>query len=79
MGYKNRTNNVGYLTAKIHDADLVQKVNDHCKRMNIGTSDFVEECVRKYIEDAYHVYLQTLSKEDLIELIMSKQKDDETC
>lgn len=72
MGYKNRTNNVGYLTAKIKDKDLVQQVNDHCKRMNIGTSDFVEECVRKCMADAYAVYLQTLSKEDLIQLLMSK-------
>lgn len=73
MGYKNRKNNVGYLTAKIHDAELVQKVCDHCKRMNIGTSEFVEECVKKHIENAYALYLQTLSKEELIKMITEKK------
>lgn len=72
MGYRNRKNNVGFMTAKIYDADLVQKVRDHCKRMNIGTSEFVEECVKKCMENAYTLYLQTLSKEELIELLMSK-------
>ena len=74
MGYKNRKNNVGYLTAKIYDAELVQKVREHCRRINIGTSDFVEQCVKKCMENEHALYLQTLSKEELIDMILSKKE-----
>lgn len=77
MGYVNRKNKYNNISIKINDPELVQQVKDHCKRMNIGASDFVTECVRTCMKDAYALYLKSLSKEDLIELVMSKQKDDE--
>lgn len=74
MGYKNRTNKFGDLSVKIKDTELAQQVKDHCRRMNIGASDFVSECVKKCMEDAQAIYLQTLSKEELIDMILNKKE-----
>lgn len=74
MGYKCRKNNVGYLTAKIYDPEVVQKVRDHCRHLNIGTSEFIEQCVKHQIENERAMYLQTLSKEELVNMILNKKE-----
>ena len=74
MGYRNRTNTNGDLSIKIKDVELAQRIKDHCKLTNIATSDFVSDCMRKYMEDAYSEYLKTLSKEELVGMILQKGK-----
>lgn len=75
MGYVNRKSKYNDVSIKIKDPELAQQVKEHCKRMNIGASDFVSECVKKYMENAYEVYLQSLSKEDLIDLLIKNKKE----
>ena len=77
MGYRNMNSKYNDISIKIKDPELVQQIKEHCKRMNIGASDFVAECVKTCMKDAYSMYLKSLSKEDLINLLM--KKDDEKC
>lgn len=74
MGYVDRKNKFNNLSIKIVDPELAQQVKDHCKRMNIGASAFVTECVKTCMKDAYAMYLKSLPKEDLINLLI-KQKE----
>lgn len=75
MGYINRKSKYNDISIKIKDPELVQQVKDHCKRMNIGASDFVTECVRTCMKDAYALYLKSLPKEDLIDLLIQNKKE----
>lgn len=77
MGYRNTKSKYNDISIKIKDPELVQQITDHCRRMNISVSEFATECIRNSMKDAYTMYLQSLSKEDLIDLLTSNKKDDE--
>ena len=72
VGYRNRTNKCGDLSVKIKDAELAQSIKDHCKMINVTTSDFVSDCVKKCMADAYGEYLKTLPKDELISMLLQK-------
>lgn len=72
VGYRARTNKYDDLSIKIKDVNLAKQIKAHCKQVNIGASDFVSECVKKYIDDVYSQHLQSLSKEDLIKMLLQK-------
>lgn len=62
----------GTFSTHIKDAELVEKMRDHCKLTNQPCAKFIENCVRKCLENAYEEYLLTLSKEDLVKMITAK-------
>lgn len=62
----------GTFSTHIKDVELVEKMREHCKLTNQQCTAFVENCVRKCLDNAYEEYLLTLPKEDLVKMITEK-------
>jgi len=73
FGYINTKSKDGTMSCRILDVELAKRVKEHCKLTNKVPSRFVEDCVRKCLDNAYEEYLLTLSKEDLIKMITGKE------
>lgn len=71
--YKNRTNNCGFLSAKISDPDVIDGIKNYCQMTKTSVSVFVEGCCKKYLEEEQKELLNSLSKEELINLILKKK------
>jgi len=54
------------------NSELGERVRNHCKLLNITISEFMERAAERYLKDAYSEYLNSLSKEDLIKMVMQK-------
>ena len=75
-GYKNTKSKCGDISIKIKDVELAEKVRDYCKRLDLKPSDFVSDAVERFLENAYSEYLKTLSKEELISMLLKKEEQE---
>ena len=73
LGFVNTTSKDDTISCRIIDVELAKQIKEHCKLTNRNVSRFVEDCVRKCLENAYEEYLLTLPKEELIKMITEKK------
>ena len=52
-------------------ASTAARIRRHCARMNINKTKFIEGVLNKALDDLEEQYYQSLSKEELIELVKS--------
>ena len=69
--YKNTFSKTGIYTLHIN-AELNKKISEYCKRKNLNKAKYLNECISKSIQNDESEYLSTLSKEELLQIIMNK-------
>ena len=72
-GYRNKKSKNGSLSLCVKNVELANKIRHHCRKLNVTPSDWAVEWLEKGLENAREQYLQRLTKEELIHLIMEKE------
>ena len=70
--FKNTVSKDGRYTLHLN-ADLNRKVSEYCKMNNINKSKYINECISKALEKDESEYLQSLTKEELVSIIMKNK------
>lgn len=66
-------------TGKLHvdiNAKLTKRIVEHCKRNNLNKTKYVEQCIEKMIEVEERNYYENLTKDELVEYIIKKSKEE---
>ena len=79
MNNKKRTEN-SYRSVQAKDGTfsphlgrtITERLTRYCKNLNINRTRFVEQCIAERLDELEDVYLQSLTKEELIEIIKHK-------
>ena len=72
--YKNTISKTGIYTLHIN-ADLNKKISEYCKMKNLNKAKYLNECISKAIQRDESEYLSTLSKEELVYIILNKKSN----
>ena len=67
--FKNTVSKDGQYTLHLN-ADINKKVSEYCKIKNINKAKYINECISNSLHKDESEYLQTLSKEELVSIIM---------
>ncbi len=70
--FKNTVSKDGQYTLHLN-ADLNRKVSEYCKMKNINKAKYINECISKALEKDESEYLQSLTKEELVSIIMKNK------
>ena len=70
-GFVNRKRDSEYISAKIFGNERIKRVRNYCKEKNINLRSFLEELIDNFFLNKKNE-LMTLSKEELVEMIMRK-------
>ena len=71
-GYRNTLSVDGRLTAHI-SADTAERIRNYCSRQNIAMGKFAEDCIIAQLDILEREALNSMPKEMLIELLLSKK------
>ena len=72
--YKNTISKTGIYTLHIN-ADLNKKISEYCKMKNLNKAKYLNECISKAIQRDESENLSTLSKEELVQIILNKKSN----
>ena len=72
--YKNTISKTGIYTLHIN-AELNKKISEYCKLKNLNKAKYLNECISKAIQNDESEYLSTLSKEQLVQIILNKKSN----
>lgn len=69
--YKETKSKTGKLHVDINQ-ELTKRITTYCKNNNLNRTKFVEECVEKNLSRLEKEYYSSLSKEELIDILLNK-------
>ena len=72
--YKNTVSKTGIYTLHIN-AELNKQISEYCKMKNLNKAKYLNECISKAIQSDEGEYLSTLSKEELVQIILNKKSN----
>ena len=72
--YKNTISKTGIYTLHIN-AELNKQISEYCKMKNLNKSKYLNECISKAIQNDEREFLSTLSKEELVQIILNKKSN----
>ena len=72
--YKNTVSKTGIYTLHIN-AELNKQISEYCKMKNLNKAKYINECISKAIQSDEGEYLSTLSKEELVQIILNKKSN----
>ena len=72
--YKNTVSKTGIYTLHIN-AELNKQISEYCKMKNLNKAKYLNECISKAIQSDESEFLSTLSKEDLLQIILNKKSN----
>lgn len=72
--YKNTVSKTGIYTLHIN-AELNKQISEYCKMKNLNKSKYLNECISKAIRSDESEFLSTLSKEELVQIILNKKSN----
>lgn len=73
-GFVDRDRKTEYLSAKIFGDDRIRKVKSYCRLNNINIKFFLEELIDAFFKNKENE-LMSLSKEELVKMILEKEAD----
>ena len=74
-GYRGTNSRNGEFSPRISTA-TAERVKRYCSIMNINKTKFVEQCVISQLDVLEKDYLNNLSKDELIAMLLKEQRDD---
>ena len=72
--YKNTVSKPGIYTLHIN-AELNKQISEYCKMKNLNKAKYLNECISKAIQNDENEFLSTLSKEELVQIILNKKSN----
>ena len=72
--YKNTISKTGIYTLHIN-AELNKQISEYCKMKNLNKAKYLNECISKAIQSDESEFLSTLSKEELVQIILNKKSN----
>ena len=72
--YKNTISKTGIYTLHIN-AELNKQISEYCKMKNLNKAKYLNECISKAIQNDESEFLSTLSKEELVQIILNKKSN----
>ena len=72
--YKNTVSKTGIYTLHIN-AELNKQISEYCKMKNLNKAKYLNECISKAIQSDEGEFLSTLSKEELVQIILNKKSN----
>ena len=72
--YKNTVSKNGIYTLHIN-AELNKQISEYCKMKNLNKAKYLNECISKSIQNDESEFLSTLSKEELVQIILNKKSN----
>lgn len=70
-GYRNVQSKDGRFSLHLGRA-VTERLTRYCKNLNINRTRFAEQCIAERLDELEDIYLQSLTKEELIEIIKHK-------
>ena len=72
--YKNTVSKTGIYTLHIN-VELNKQISEYCKMKNLNKAKYLNECISKAIQSDESEFLSTLSKEELVQIILNKKSN----
>ena len=72
--YKNTVSKTGIYTLHIN-AELNKQISEYWKMKNLNKAKYLNECISKAIQNDESDFLSTLSKEELVQIILNKKSN----
>ena len=72
--YKNTVSKTGIYTLHIN-AELNKQISEYCKMKTLNEEKYLNECISKAIQNDESEFLSTLSKEELVQIILNKKSN----
>ena len=72
--YKNTVSKTGIYTLHIN-AELNKQISEYCKMKNLNKANYLNECISKAIQSDESEFLSTLSKEELVQILLNKKSN----
>ena len=72
--YNNTVSKAGIYTLHLN-AELNKQISEYCKMKNLNKAKYLNECISKAIQNDESEFLSTLSKEELVQIILNKKSN----